>query len=98
MTIGRDPIEHDLKTWPEFFVAVWNNEKHFEMRKDDRGYQAGDTLLLREWSKAKGYTGRAVRVEVPYLLGGEWPGLERGYVVMSIERVGQFANYKPETI
>lgn len=46
MTIGRDPIEHELKTWPDFFDAIWNNEKHFELRKDDRGFQAGDTLLL----------------------------------------------------
>lgn len=94
MTIGRDPIEHELKTWPDFFVAIWNNEKHFELRKDDRGFQAGDTLLLREWSKAAGYTGRAVRAGVPYLLGGQWPGLEPGYVVMSIEREAQMQNFK----
>lgn len=86
----RPPKEHDLKTWPEFFARVWSREKRFELRKDDRGYQGGDTLLLREWSKAKGYSGRAVRVEVAYLLGGQWPGLEPGYVVMSIDELERF--------
>lgn len=50
--------------------------------------------MLREWSKAAGYTGRAVRAGVPYLLGGQWPGLEPGYVVMSIEREAQMQNFK----
>jgi hypothetical protein len=94
--IGRDPIEHELKTWPDFFKAIWDNEKHFELRKDDRGYQAGDTLLLREWSKRSGYSGRALRVGVPYLLGGQWPGLQDGYVIMSIERMHQFVKYRQE--
>lgn len=90
----RPPCEHDLKTWPDFFNAILDNEKHFELRKDDRDYQHGDTLLLREWSSAKGYSGRAVRVRVSYLLGGRWPGLAPGYVIMSIERVCEFANYE----
>lgn len=89
-------MEHELKCWPDFFKAIWANEKHFELRKDDREFRAGDTLMLREWSAAKGYSGRAVRVSVPYLLGGQWPGLQQGYVVMSIEHEGQFANYRPE--
>ena len=36
----------------------------------------------------------AVRAGVPYLLGGQWPGLEPGYVVMSIEREAQMQNFK----
>lgn len=89
----RPPMEHELKTWPEFFKAIWDNEKHFELRKDDRGYQGGDTLMLREWTKRSGYSGRAVKARVTYLLGGQWPGLQEGYVVMSIERVREFAKY-----
>jgi len=93
MPIGRDAIEHDLKTWPDFFRVILTGEKRFEMRKDDRGFQAGDTLLLREWSKAAGYSGRIVRAEVLYLLGGQWPGLEAGYVVMSINVFDAIDNY-----
>jgi len=93
-TIGRDPIEHDLKTWPDFFAALWRGEKTFELRKDDREFQAGDTLLLREWSKAGGYTGRAIRADVTYLLGGSWPGLMPGYVVMGLFQLMRFDKYE----
>lgn len=95
MPIGRDPVEHDLKTWPDFFKVIWTGEKRFELRKNDRDFRAGDTLLLREWSQATGYSGRAVRAEVTYLLGGKWPGLQPGYVVMSIFMVAQLARHNP---
>jgi hypothetical protein len=85
----RPSVEHELKTWPEFFTRLLSGEKTFELRKDDRGFQAGDTLWLREWSRSGGYTGRDLRATVTYLLGGEWPGLEPGYVVMSIQIKGQ---------
>ena len=49
--------EHELKVWPEFWPALASGEKTFELRKDDRGFRAGDILWLREWSKAAGYTG-----------------------------------------
>lgn len=91
----RPPMEHELKTWPEFFERVWSGEKCFELRKDDRGYQGGDMLLLREWSKDHSYSGRAVRAEVTYMLGGQWPGLAPGYVVMSIKPHELFSKLDP---
>lgn len=44
---------HDLKTDPVYFERVFNGEKTFEVRKDDRGYQSGDTLILREFDRTK---------------------------------------------
>ena len=86
--VGSNPIKHDLDTWPMFFRCVWSREKLFELRKDDgRDFRAGDTLLLREGSQAKGYTGRSIRCGVAYLLGGQWPGLAEGYVVMSLDNL-----------
>jgi hypothetical protein len=77
---------HELKCWPDFYMRIVSGEKTFEIRKDDRGYRAGDRLWLREWNHGrKEYTGRSCVVTVPYLLGGQWPGLTEGYVVMSVQ-------------
>lgn len=40
---------HVLKTAPAYFERVWDGSKTFEVRLDDRGYQAGDTVVLREF-------------------------------------------------
>lgn len=40
---------HYLKTWPQFFDAVSRGDKNFEVRKDDRAFQAGDTLFLERY-------------------------------------------------
>lgn len=76
---------HDLKTWPEYFDAIISGAKLFEVRKDDRGFTVGDTLLLREWDpKHSWYTGRTVSRRVTYVLTGPAFGIEAGFVCMGI--------------
>lgn len=74
---------HDLRVWPDFFRSLLSGEKTFELRKDDRGFRAGDVLRLREWSKRDGYTGRELRKRVTYILSG-WPALRPDYVAMGL--------------
>lgn len=38
-----------LKTRSDAFRALLDGSKRFEYRRDDRGYQVGDILVLREW-------------------------------------------------
>lgn len=40
---------HVLKTTAAYFAAVWSGEKTFEVRYDDRGYQRGHEVRLREF-------------------------------------------------
>ena len=45
------PNTHHLKTWPAHFSPLYAGDKTAEIRKDDRGYAIGDTLVLIEWDK-----------------------------------------------
>lgn len=42
---------HELKTWPQYFEATWRGDKPFEIRYEDRGYQKGDKVVLREFDR-----------------------------------------------
>jgi hypothetical protein len=75
---------HELKTWCEPFEAVWSGLKTYEIRKNDRGFQHGDTLCLREWDRhTEQYTGRVVTAEVGFATEGTW-GLPPDLCVMSL--------------
>lgn len=57
------------KTWPEYFQAILDNRKNFELRLADFDIKEGDILVLREWDpKKKEYTGRELEKEVSYIL------------------------------
>jgi ParB family chromosome partitioning protein len=77
---------HELKTWPDEFVAVIHGEKRHEIRKTDRDFAVSDTLRLREYRPTAGgsYTGREASYLVTYLTrGGAW-GLPADLCVMSL--------------
>lgn len=60
---------HELKSWPDHFDAILDGRARAQVRYNDRDYQAGDHLMLREWSNAATmYTGRAVLVRVTHAL------------------------------
>lgn len=42
-------MTHELKCWPQYFCRVANGSKTFEVRVNDRGFQPGDLVVLREW-------------------------------------------------
>jgi len=76
---------HELKVWMDFWQDLTSGRKTFEVRKDDRGFNVGDTLILKEWQPMlERYTGKELVVTVTYLLPGGVFGIEPGYVVMSI--------------
>lgn len=75
---------HWLKCWPQPFQAVRDGRKPFEFRKDDRGYEVGDTLRLQEWDPhERRFTGSEEDRRVTYIARGQF-GIPDGYVVMGI--------------
>lgn len=78
----EEPRIHKLKTLPEYFHAVWAEEKLFEVRYNDRDFQKGDLLQLQEYIP-EFYTGREVLAEVTYILNDE-VYCKEGYVIMSL--------------
>ncbi len=66
----REPgksMRHRVKILPEYYEAVLNQTKNFELRKDDRDYQVGDIVWLEEWN-GEAYTGRSLALKIKYIL------------------------------
>ena len=88
---------HELKILPEYFQSVWDCVKTFELRKDDRNYQPGDFLVLKEWDGEK-FTGSALCVKVTYVLRNVAQyGLQDGYIIMGISHIKSPLDLKPYT-
>lgn len=85
---------HELKILPEFFEAVTNGRKQFEIRKNDRDYKVGDQLVLREVDYVHNenssvglfYTGDSYKAEITYITDY---AQKDGYVVLGIRGVGE---------
>ena len=76
---------HELKIWNEYFQEVFMGNKTFEVRKADRPFKKGDTLILKEWNPETGqYTGKLMAKVVSYVLEGGKFGVEKGFVVMAL--------------
>ncbi len=82
-------MTHELKTWSPHFAAVCSGKKRFEYRRNDRDFNVGDVLLLREWSPVPPppyrYTDREISAVVTYIAKGPDFGIPDGFCVMSIE-------------
>lgn len=87
---------HDLKTVRPYFGAVWDGTKTAELRKNDRGFQVGDLMLLREYLPDEfHYTGYAIRAEITDIVTddeGEW--LTEGHAMLSFKVLDRITYYK----
>ena len=94
MDILKKRKEHMLKTDPAFFQDVLDGKKTFEIRFNDRGYQIGDLVVLKE-TKFTGqqmksgqtlvYTGREIQKRISYVLSGY--GLQDDWVILGIQDI-----------
>ena len=78
---------HALKIKPEYFKAVANLDKLFEVRKADRPFRVGDYIALNEIDDCGVYTGAHILARISYIL--DYPAyLQEGYVVLGLTSNG----------
>ncbi len=84
MSKKASSVQHDLKCQQKYFHEIWNRQKTFELRIDDRNYQVGDFVLLNEYD-SRGRTGQKIYAQIKYVLreAGQF-GLMPGYCIFSI--------------
>jgi ASC-1-like (ASCH) protein len=60
-------MKHELKLEKDYFGSVLAGFKTFEIRFNDRDYQVGDILVLKEWDWfSESFTGREVEKKITY--------------------------------
>lgn len=85
-------MKHVLKTVEPYFSAVESGIKNFEVRRNDRAYQAGDTLLLVDSEKCGCSNPRCDKRRTPiekvvtFVYSGDprFGGIEPGHVVLGL--------------
>jgi len=85
-------MTHNIKIRESFAKAVYLGIKTFEVRKNDRGYQKGDTVKFTVLYDSDGcemidHPLSKIEYKITYVLSG-W-GIEDGYVVFGIKRADE---------
>ena len=80
-------IVHELKIWEAYFREVKKGNKTFEVRLNDRNFQVGDFLLLKEYDPdLEIYSGSEILCKVTYILDSPIY-LKSGYIIMAIKEM-----------
>ena len=82
----RNMKTHKLKVHPSIYRSIVSKVKTWEIRKNDRDFDVGDHLQLREYDPGPcgDYTGQSVIATVMYIMHGGRFGIPEGYCIMSI--------------
>jgi ASC-1-like (ASCH) protein len=78
---------HHLKTWTPYFQDIKSGIKKFEVRKNDRDFQVGDTLILDDFNPiTEKYTGAWIPKLITYKLEDE-RFVKGGFVILGVEDI-----------
>ncbi len=84
----RTSICHELKCWPEWYNLITRRMMEFQIRKNDKGFQAGDTANLKEYDPLKKrFTGHSCLIKIVLIID-DLPGMKPGYVAFAHKLVG----------
>jgi hypothetical protein len=88
-------MTHTIKILPEYFNPTAAGKKAFELRKNDRNYQVGDTLQMKEWN-GENYTGREIQCYVTYFINESKFGIAEGFCVLGTRTIDLIIPKKKE--
>lgn len=85
-------MNHELKTVNPYFTQVWEGQKRFELRKNDRNFNEGDFLILKEYDpETKKYSGREIWCIARYILKN-YDGIMADYCIIQLGGVQTYFN------
>lgn len=86
--------EHEVRSWTHLFEPLVDGRKTHDLRKLDRDFKVGDTLIMREFDPATGgYTGRQIKRKISYITSRDMPCafssavLPHDYGILSLEEL-----------
>lgn len=96
---------HELKVLPEFYASVEDGTMTFQVRRDDRNFEVGHHLRLREWSHERGFHNDVALEwqtrEITYVLRGEQAltfGVQPGFCVLGLSPAMEMALCESESL
>ena len=78
---------HEVKTLSEHYTEVLAGRKSHEVRLNDRDYQVGDVLNMREIELDGEYTGQEMNAQITHVLHGGQFGIAEGWCVLSLTSI-----------
>jgi hypothetical protein len=78
---------HVLKCKNPYFEECWHKRKPFEVRRCDRDFKEGDTVILKEYNPVGNiYSGREITAQISYILM-KFDGIKKGYWVLGLKNM-----------
>jgi hypothetical protein len=82
--------QHILKTWLEEFKDIKSGRKTFDFRKNDRGFEVGDTVISAEYNQhSKKFTGEKHEARITFMIQGGKFGIPEGYCIMALKEINK---------
>jgi fructosamine-3-kinase len=84
----RIPKIHKLKVWLKYYTEIDKENKTFELRKNDRGFQVNDYLYLQPFDNDKDVEvqmGRQLAKITYVLTDAKEFGLMEGYAILGLK-------------
>lgn len=83
-------MTHALKCYPQYFADLHSGNKTFELRKEDRPFEVGDTLIIQEYDPESTtgmcYSGRELTYIISYILRDAPKfGLKPGFAILGLK-------------